>query len=85
METLRGEGFTLINKSQFITYLLPNGTSAIDLVLSKGNGIKAQHQNGLWASGVALIIKHIPTNTTLEINCQKMGGRNKENEISPGN
>ena len=53
METLQEEGFTLINMPQLITCITPNGTSAIDLVLFKGIGIKAQNQNGLWTSGVA--------------------------------
>ena len=60
METLQEEGLTLINKPELITYIAPNGASAIDLVLFKGNGIKAQDQNELWTSGVAPIRKHIP-------------------------
>ena len=39
VEALQEEGFTLINKPQLITYIAPNGTSAIDLVLFKRNGI----------------------------------------------
>ena len=40
MDTLEDEGFMLVNKSDMPTYVAPNGTSSIDLLLYKEKMVK---------------------------------------------
>ena len=67
---MQEEGFTLVNNPELTTYIAPNGTSAIDLIFYRGEGIKIQGQIGLWSTDAALIRKHIPIKTSLLIKNQ---------------
>lgn len=70
LEALEEEGYTLANDKTFKTYFAHNGASAIDQVFYRGKSLRILKQEGLWTSGAALIRKHIPVSTTLEITHQ---------------
>ena len=67
MAALREEGYKLANKKDMMTYVAPNGSSAIDILLYKGEKIRAIEQKGLWNSNITPLRKHIPIETTMEI------------------
>lgn len=66
-QLLEEEGFELVNAASLMTYIAPNGTSAIDLVFFKGGNISISSQTGLWHSSSTPLRKHIPVVTELSL------------------
>ena len=50
VEMMQGIGFNLINKQDLKTYLAPNGSSAVDIVLIRGKDLKLENQEALSTS-----------------------------------
>ncbi|KAJ4428483.1 hypothetical protein ANN_24520 [Periplaneta americana] len=82
LETLKGGGYSLINKPDLKTYIALNGTSTIDLVLFRGESINAINQKALWISAITLIRKHVPVTTTFKFSQPLLPTRLTLNRIS---
>ena len=62
---LQEEGMILVNSSEMPTHISHNGGSAIDLIFVRSFCVKGQRQ--LWNTEEAIIRKHLPIETRLEI------------------
>ena len=82
MEALEEEGFTLVNKRDMPTYIAHNGTSAIDLLLYKGQNMKVLEQKCLWTSSIAPLRKHIPVETRMSIITGRHGHKRNTADLS---